>query len=142
MAPQPRIVDILTETAKSNEGIRGKFKMAAGVVYKKTLIATGVNSLKSHPLMWKYGKNEEAIYLHAEIDAIKNALRVIDQDKLAKCDLYVVRVRNSTKKSHCYGLAKPCEGCQRAIETFGLARVFYSTYDGDMHCVERFEDFT
>lgn len=128
----PKIKKMLLRLAVENPGIQGRFKLAAGIVYRGHLIATGVNSYKTHPLMWEWGRNEESIFLHAEIDAIKNALRLITQEQLAKCDIYVVRVRrpHSTSKDWVEGLAKPCCGCRRAIESFNLKRVFW-TEDGD-----------
>lgn len=123
----PRISNMLTRLAVENPGVRSRYKMAAGVVYKKHLIATGINQYKSHPLMSEFGKNEEAIFLHAEIDAIKNALRLITPKQLSKCDLYIVRVkRDKSLKHYVHGLAKPCDGCRRAIEAFELRNVFYT----------------
>jgi len=74
------------------------------------------------------GYRPDQIYLHAEIDAIKNALRLIDQDQLSKCDLYIVRVKRKSSKDRAfvYGLAKPCPGCKRAIANFNLRNVFYT----------------
>ena len=127
-----KIVEMLTRLAVDNPGIRNnQFKFGAGIVYKNNLIATGVNSYKTHPLMAQWGQNEESICLHAEIDAIKNALRLITPSQLAKCDMYIVRVKrpepNSTGWVH--GLAKPCKGCRRAIENFDLRSVYYTTDD-------------
>lgn len=122
-----RVVDMLTRLAVENPGVRGKYKIAAGVVYKKHLVATGVNSYKTHPMMWEFGKNQDALFLHAEVDAIKNSLKLITQEQLSKCDLYIVRVKKEDGKSGWQkGLAKPCKGCQRAIETFDIRRVFYT----------------
>ena len=72
-----RIFQYLTKLALDNEGTKGRFRLAAGIVHKKSLIATGVNSYKSHPLMLQFGKNSDSIFLHAEVDAIKNALRLL-----------------------------------------------------------------
>jgi tRNA(Arg) A34 adenosine deaminase TadA len=120
-----RFKQTLTDLAIANIGIRNRIKLAAGVVYKNRLVAVGVNSYKSHPLMSKFGKNPEAIYLHAEVDAIKNALRVLSLQELEKSDILVVRVK---KDGHDYKtcLAKPCEGCMRAIEAFNLRNLYYT----------------
>lgn len=120
-----RFKQTLTDLAIANIGIRNRIKLAAGVVYKNRLVAVGVNSYKSHPLMTKFGKNPEAIYLHAEVDAIKNALRVLSLQELEKSDILVVRVK---KDGHDYKtcLAKPCEGCARAIEAFNLRNLYYT----------------
>lgn len=125
------IVSALTKLAVDNPGIRNRFKLAAGIVYRNHVIATGINSYKTHPMMLQFGKNSEALFIHAEIDAIKNALRLITPDQLSKCDMYVVRVKrpDNNLRSWCHGLAKPCVGCQRAIISFGLKNIYYTTND-------------
>ena len=117
----------LEPIALANPGTQGRVKMAAGIVYRNRLVSTGVNSYKTHPLMLEYGKNEDAIFLHSEIDAIKNALRVIPEEKLQKCDIYILRLKRSLdKKSWIHGLAKPCCGCARAIVSFGIRNVYWT----------------
>jgi len=120
-----RFKQTLTDLAIANTGIRNRIKLAAGVVYRNRLVAVGKNSYKSHPMMTRFGKNPEAIYLHAEVDAIKNALRVLSLQELEKSDILVVRVK---KDGHDYKtcLAKPCDGCMRAIQTFNLRQIFYT----------------
>jgi len=120
--PNSTILKYLTKLAMNNEGVKGKWKLAAGIVLKNNLIATGVNSYKTHPMMAKYGKNSEAIFLHAEVNAISNALKLLEPAQLAKCDLYVVRVRRDGS----YGCARPCCGCARAISEFGLRNVYWT----------------
>lgn len=123
-----RIVGMLSRLAENNPGVRGKYKIAAGIVFKRHLVATGVNSYKTHPMMWEFGKNKDSLFLHAEVDAIKNALRLISVDQLSKSDLYIVRVKRvDGEREWISGLAKPCRGCQRAIETFNLKNVHYTT---------------
>ncbi len=124
----PKIKQMLVRLAIENPGVQGRFKLAAGIVYRGHLIATGVNSYKTHPLMLGWGKNSDSIYLHAEIDAIKNALRLVTQAQLTKCDIYIVRVKrpDNGKNGWVEGLAKPCPGCRRAIESFGLKRVLWT----------------
>lgn len=107
-------------------------KLAAAVVWNNKIISIGMNSMKSHPLQAKYGKNPHAVFLHAEIDSIKNALREIEVDDFSKCDMYVCRVKKPGpfSKQYIFGLAKPCEGCERAIIAFGMKRVVYTTNYG------------
>lgn len=100
-------------------------RIAAGIVYKGDIISIGVNSYKSDPLQARYSKNEHAIFLHAEISAIKKALKVIPSKELSKCELHVVR-RKVTNGVFSDGLAKPCVGCQRAIDTYNIKRVYYT----------------
>lgn len=119
--PNTTILEYLTKLAMNNEGVKGKWKLAAGIVLKNNLIATGVNSYKTHPMMAKYGKNSEAIFLHAEILCVKNALKMVEVSDLSRCSIYVVRV----KKDSSYGNSMPCLGCQRAIEEFNFKSVVY-----------------
>jgi deoxycytidylate deaminase len=104
-------------------------KMAAAIVYRNRIISVGINSMKSHPLAAKFSKNEHAIFLHAEVAAIKNALRELNVDEIARCDIYIARVKKEKPFSNKYvwGLAAPCCGCQRAIAEFGLRKVVYTT---------------
>lgn len=124
-----RITEMLTRLAIENPGVNGRFKMASGIVYRKHLIATGINSYKTHPWMCEErGYRPDQIYLHAEVDAIRNALKLITQDQLSKCDLYVVRVKRPNERSRnwIHGLAKPCPGCEKIIKTFAIQRVFWT----------------
>jgi deoxycytidylate deaminase len=106
-------------------------RLAAAVVLRGEVISVGINQRKSHPFQSRFGKNEDAIYLHAETDAIKNALKNISQEDLAKASLYVMRVKyaDENKKKTMWGLSKPCSGCARAIATFGIQNVYYSKDD-------------
>lgn len=127
-----KIVEMLTRLAIDNPGIRNnQFKFGVGIVHKNNLIATGVNSYKTHPLMAQWGQNKDSIHLHAEIDAIKNALKLITPSQLTKCDMYIVRVKRPESNSNTWvhGLAKPCKGCRRAIANFGLKNVYYTQED-------------
>ncbi len=126
-SPNPKIVEMLTRLAIENPGTRTRYKMAAGIVHKRHLISTGVNSYKTHPLMQSPGYHREQIYMHAEVDAIRNALRLINQEQLTKSSIYIVRVKKAgVSNGYQYGLAKPCKGCARMIASFGIERVWWS----------------
>lgn len=116
------LVDELVSLAQKTERVANA-RLAACIVYKNEIIATGTNQKKTHPFQKKYAKNKDAIYLHAETDAIKNALKHLTVHEMAKAQLVVCRV----KQDHSFGLAKPCEGCMRAIATFGIKEVYYTT---------------
>jgi len=129
-----RVTEMRNRLAIDTSGVaNGRVRMAAGIVYKKHLVATGVNSYKTHPIMNGEGYRNGQVYLHAEMDAIRNALRLITTEQLTKCDLYVVRVKRPhiASKSWIHGLAKPCPGCKKAIANFGLKNVFW-TEDQDL----------
>lgn len=132
----PRIKQKLVDIAVNNPGVRNRMKMAAGIVYKNRLIATGINSYKTHPMMLQSGYRTGQIFLHAETDAIKNALKKINTSQLEKCELYVVRVKHPNKYSKEYvtAMAKPCSGCEKTIATFGIHQVFYTTDEESYGC--------
>jgi len=117
-------MDVLEKLALSSEGAANA-KLASCIVYKNQVVSFGFNRLKSHPFQKKFGRNSDSIFLHAETDAIRNALKQLDIDDLKKSTLYVCRVKKINKK-YCWGLAKPCEGCTRAIATFNIKTVYYS----------------
>ena len=101
--------------------------LAAAIVLRNKFVSFGYNRLKTDPFQARFGKNSDAIFLHAEIHAIKNALRRIDVEDFKRADLYVMRVMTGERK---WGMAKPCAGCMRAIAEFGIRGVFYINHDG------------
>jgi tRNA(Arg) A34 adenosine deaminase TadA len=122
-----KYMNILSKMASAVEPVR-QARIAACLVLKNEIVSFGINQMKTHPFQAMYGKNKESIFLHAETDCIKNALREISIDDLTRCTLYVCRMKYETneKKKFVYGLAKPCPGCARAIATFDIKNVFYS----------------
>jgi deoxycytidylate deaminase len=76
-----------------------------------------------------YGKNAEAVYLHAETSAISNSLNHMGKTELEKSTIYVYRVKRPVDNVKIWssGLSKPCEGCMRAITDFKIKRIVYST---------------
>lgn len=112
-------------------------RIAAMLTIGNVVISFGTNKRKSHPLQSLYGRNQDSIYLHAEIDAIKNSLRHVHISDLTKSTLYVTRVKyeDTRKEKHVWGLAKPCEGCMRAICNFGIRSVYYSCDSGLYDCI-------
>lgn len=113
-------------------------RLAACLVYKNDIISVGVNALKSHPFQARFGRNIDSIYLHAETNCIKNALKVTDMDTIAKSKMYIHRVKydgSGRNKKFISGLAKPCDGCARAIATFNIKNVMFSCDDGSYSCL-------
>jgi tRNA(Arg) A34 adenosine deaminase TadA len=129
-------LDVLSKIADALEPVSNA-SIAAAVVYKNSVVAVGINQRKSHPFAAQFRKNEHAIYLHAETDAIKNALKHISVEELSKASLYIARTKqvSSTDDTRIWGLAKPCEGCQKAIATFGIRNVYYTCDDQGFECV-------
>lgn len=105
-------------------------RVAACIVYKGRVVSVGVNSKRTDTFQKRFSKNEHAIYLHAEIAAIKAARRYLSLDELKKSTLYVCRVRfNNDDPTPEWAMSKPCEGCRRAIMEFQIQLVVY-TLDG------------
>ena len=106
-------------------------RVCAGVVYKRRLIAIGANLAKSDPWQSRFASAPDRIYLHAEIAAIKKAHTRLGRDELAKCQLFVCRLKQvniatGAQRRFEWALSKPCAGCSRAIESFGIQRVYYT----------------
>tara|TARA_R110000851_G_scaffold43716_1_gene107875 strand:- start:1189 stop:1581 length:393 start_codon:yes stop_codon:yes gene_type:complete len=121
-----KIFDETFKLAQAVEPVRGA-RIAAAVVRKGKVISYGFNHKKSHPFQAKFCKNNHAVFFHAEVHAIKNALSFIDIDDISKCELYIVRAkRDKTNRKWITGMSKPCSGCQKCIDMFGLKSVYYS----------------
>jgi len=121
-------MDTLAKVAEANDEYP-RARLAAAIVRGNKIVSIGRNRKKSDPLQAKFSKNDEAIFLHAEIHAIKNALREIKVDELQDTTLYVCRVKQPLTHTDpfVWALAKPCEGCERAILEFGIKEVIYTT---------------
>ena len=116
-----QVRDVLYQVALEGTCIRGS-KHACAITYKNRIIAIGVNKLKTHPIMLIYGKNKNAIFLHAEMDAIVKVINSHGPDILKSCALHVMRL----PQGNVLGGSKPCVGCQRALDAFMLKEVYYS----------------
>ena len=121
-------ISMLTKLLVNKTEVMRSNKVVSLITYKNRVVSFGENSGKSSPMQAKFGKNCEAIYLHAEIDAIKGALREIEISEFSKCTIYTCRSfsNNIMKK------AKPCSGCLRAILHFGIKRVVFSIDDSSI----------
>jgi len=110
-------------------------RISAILVFKNKIISFGTNQEKSHPLQDKHKRNEHSIYLHAEVDAIRNAFKQknVDIHIIRKSTMYVARVKQKPHDDTFYwGLCKPCSGCRNAIETVDIKEVYYTTNEETM----------
>lgn len=122
----------LISLASNIDPVRGG-RHAAVVTYKNNPVAYGTNKLKSHPIQAKYATNPEAIFLHAEIDAIIQATRVLTPEEFhsTNTSLLVLRVKfNPTKTKMSLAMSKPCNTCQTCILDFGIPNVYYTNKEG------------
>lgn len=89
----------------------------AVVVYRGKIVGRGYN---------KYcveGINKVNRWsVHAEVDAINNALRTISKDNLKQSTLIVVRIL----KEGTVGLSTPCKCCANYIQKYQMKACFYS----------------
>jgi len=115
------ILQKLKEVAEDSEPV-SKVRLAAAILYKNKIVSIGRNQYKTHPIMLRFCKNPEAIYLHAEVDAINRAKKILTVSELSKATLVVIRI----KKDGSYAMAKPCEGCQDCINHHNIKKVFYT----------------
>ena len=117
-----RIAETVERTANA--------QLVSGIYKRGKLISFGMNSKKSHPFQKRFGTNCEAIYLHSEVDAIKNALRHISLEELKKCSIFVMRVKKDKPGGkYISGTSKPCAGCSKAIATFGIKEIYFTEND-------------
>ena len=115
-------------------------RVCAIVVLKNRVIAFGGNKKKTHPFQAEYSKKPEALSLHAETDAIKNALKQVSVDDIRKATLYIARAKKVGRGGtgpFVYGISKPCTGCMRAIGVFDIKKVVYTTNEGTIESFTR-----
>lgn len=105
-------------------------RIVSCLVLRGRVISYGFNSFKTHPFQKRYGRNEHACHWHSEVNCIYNALKLgYTKEDLKNSSLYVCRVKRvrvGPTTLDRFGLAKPCEGCQRCIEEYGIKSVTYS----------------
>lgn len=131
-----KYMEFTRRMAISNNNSQNRAKLASSLVIRNEIISVGFNSYKTHPLQKKFSKNVEAIFKHAEVDCIINALRHVEPEELSKATLYVHRVKKLTKdhKEWTDGISEPCRGCKQAIDYFKIKKVVYSTEENNFYC--------
>ena len=125
-----RIKGILASMAMNSDHHRSKH--SAVIIYKNDVISLACNKSKSHPFQKRYSKASEAIFLHAEVAAIHNALKRVSLKELSKSTMYVCRVRINKENNPFFSYSRPCEGCMRAIAAFNIQKVFYTEDGGSL----------
>lgn len=122
--------NILLSMAMNSDHHRSKH--SAVIVYKNDVISLACNKSKSHPFQKRYSKANEAIFLHAEVAAIHNALKRVSLKELSKSTMYVCRVRINNDNKPFFSYSRPCDGCMRAIAAFNMQKVFYTEDGGSL----------
>lgn len=123
-----KILDLLETVAIDVESVT-RSRHAAAIVYKNTILSIGTNRNVTHPFQKRFATHEDAIWIHAEIDAINKAIKRHGTDLVKRSSLYVLRVKH---EGNCIVRAnsRPCSGCQQAIATFEIRNVFYTMDNG------------
>ena len=102
---------------------RNNFRVCCGAFLNKRLIVLGFNSYtKTHPIMRKWGKNAESIFLHAEIDCLLTARRKLCDNTFNRLEFFVARINRQGELVS----AKPCVGCMKAFMYFDVKSVNWS----------------
>ena len=97
----------------------GRHQVGAVIVKNGRILSTGYNERR-------YSKHIGKETVHAEEAAIIKLLERAAFKDLAGATMYVTRFTPAGNT----GLAKPCDRCERLINTVGIRSVFYSTMDG------------
>lgn len=112
----------LLEIARDLPKVFGVQVVAA--IYKgNRLVAYGFNKPKTHPFQRQWAPHPLALYSHAEVDAIRKAIK--QEVDLTRCTIYVARWTNDGP-----AIARPCNGCMCAIKSFGFKQAYWSDRHG------------
>ena len=121
-----KILDHLRIIAEDVPAVNSS-RICAAIVHHKKIVSIGINSRKTDTWAARFSKNPLATCIHAEVAAIKAAVNRIGKDALKDCSIYISR-RKLINGKWVDGLAKPCSGCQKAIDFFDIKKVVY-TYE-------------
>jgi deoxycytidylate deaminase len=102
----------LAKSVSENSLLR--FKVGAVLVQGNTILSAACNMRKTHP---KFGSGEYQT-LHAEGHALYKAVRNNwnNDDSIYNATIYIYRENGN--------LAKPCECCQRFLDSFNIEAVY------------------
>jgi tRNA(Arg) A34 adenosine deaminase TadA len=89
----------------------------AVVIYRGKIVGRGYNKQKTENI-----NRINRWTIHAEVDAIQDALLNISKEDLKKSILVVVRVM---KEGHT-GMSAPCSRCSKYIKRCGIPTCYYS----------------
>ena len=103
-----------------------RIHIGACIVKKKSVVSTGCNKSKSHPIQNRYNHivniyNKPESRLHAEIDALIKA-----GEDAKDATLYVFR----RGRDNIYRLSKPCPACMKYAKDCGIKRIVYTIENG------------
>lgn len=130
MAYNHQISQKLFELAKEVIPVKNA-RIVAAITHKGKIIALGCNSYKTHPRAVELQGSDNKPCLHAEMNAIFQAEKLMDS--LKDCELYVIRAKkirfNLGYPEWVYGISKPCIGCEKLIKSLGIKVIYCSKSD-------------
>ena len=119
-----RFINLALKMAEDVEPWAG-VRMSSVLAYRGEILSFGYNDNKTHPLQARFGKNRHAVFWHAETRCIANAIKRDHTELLSKSTMYIVRITMGGRPA----LSRPCSGCAKAIQDYGIKRVVYSNGD-------------
>lgn len=126
MKKHRKILNDLFIMARDYENNTFRSKHASAIYIKNKLICYGFNEPKTHPFQSQFCKNEESLFWHSETRAIHNALRYVSKEDLVNATIYIARAKFDYEGNSMFGMSKPCEGCMKAIKTYGIKNIIYT----------------
>lgn len=112
-------VDDAVEAAKKSSMLQ---RHGCVIVHKNKIVSTGINTIV----------DTCSFSIHAEVDAINKAKKVLTKTELKNTKLIVVRIGQESM-NHPLKYSKPCPSCMRCINNIGIKRIFYTTnFERDM----------
>lgn len=141
MKRDERIIRDLFIQAQDVEPVSQTARLTAAIYVSNRLVSVGHNTYKTSPFQARFAVfGKDVTCLHAEMMAIRNALQRVSVDELRRATLYVARAKREYKAGPwVYGLAKPCQVCQHAIDTFDIRRIVYTTNENTIEEIKRHE---
>lgn len=109
----------------------GRARVGCVIVGKKSIISSGYNSHKTHPLQKLYNQerkidDEHAIHsMHAETSAVSKLYGRKDID-WGNLEVYIYRICGDRE----FGMARPCKSCMKLLKECGIKHIFYTTDHG------------
>jgi deoxycytidylate deaminase len=101
-----------------------KFKVGALIVHKNRIVASGNNSLRTHPISLKW--KSRSLALCAEMDAILQAQKD-DSWEPRKATIYVARVGRDGEPK----ISFPCDGCTAALMHVGIKKIICADWNNN-----------
>ena len=112
-------VDDAFEAAKKSTMLQ---RHGCVIVRKNKIVSTGINTVV----------DSCSFSIHAEVDAINKAKKVLTKSEFKNCKIFVVRIGQDSMNNP-LKYSKPCPSCMKLINNIGIKQIFYTTnFERDM----------